>query len=329
MNRRGLRLPQEITPGTAVGIWTPSAPAPSLFPRRFERALKALEAEGFPVVLADSATGNAGIGAAAPAVLAADLHALLAEPRVGAVLCATGGYTSSAVLARIDWALVREAAIPIIGYSDITAVLWAVMSQAGLVSFHGPMPVSEWGEWGGPWAYTLENLRRALHPGAEPVPLPEPGCWTDETLWWDKEDTRRRKTRTGGWRCLVPGQAEGWLLPGCAATATHLFGTPYLPDVDGALLCLEFAGMGPDQVWAHLVQWADSGLLGRVAGLVVGRHAGPKPAAAAHSTSTPSSSTSSETAGSRCWPTSTSATPNPCSRSRSAATPCWTRRLVN
>jgi muramoyltetrapeptide carboxypeptidase len=279
VNRRGLRLPHGIAPGAAVGVWTPSSPAPALFPRRFERAVEALRAQGFPVVLAESAAGNTGIGAAGPDVLAADLHALLTDPRVGAVLCATGGYTSSAVLARIDWALVREAAKPIIGYSDVTSVLWAVLSQAGLVSFHGPMLVSEWGEWGGPWAYTMENLHRALDPGSAPVPLREPDCWTDETLWWDKEDTRRRKARTGGWRCLVPGEAEGWLLPGCAATAAHLFGTAYLPDVEGALLCLEFADMGPDRVWAHLVQWADSGLLDRVAGLVLGRHSGPKPAA--------------------------------------------------
>lgn len=282
----GLAVPDMREDGfSALDGWSPGvarakvASPPHLFPRRFERAVDAVRADGFPVVLAESATGNTGIGAAGPAALATELHELLTDERVGAVLCATGGYTSSAVLAHVDWDLVREVAIPIIGYSDITSMLWSVLSQAGLVSFHGPMLISEWGEWGGPWAYTLENLRRALNSGATPAPLREPDRWTDETLWWDKEDTRRRTTRTGSWRCLVPGEAEGWLLPGCAATAALLFGTRYLPDVDGALLCLEFSDMGPDQVWAHLVQWADSGLLDRVSGLVVGRHAGPRPAA--------------------------------------------------
>ncbi|MFC0542582.1 S66 peptidase family protein [Kutzneria chonburiensis] len=270
------RLPHQPAPNAAIAVWTPSSPAPALFPRRYRRALAAL---GREVVVTPSSATNNGISAADPRQLADELHKLLLDDRVGAVLCTTGGYTCSAVLRHIDWELVREAALPIIGYSDVTSMLWATLACAGLVTFHGPMLMSEWGEWGGPWAYTMDALRRALDPAMRPEPLRAPASWTDETLWWDREDTRRRVERTGPWRCLVPGTAEGWLLPGCAQTAAYLFGTSYLPDVDGALLCLEFTGMGPDQVWAHLIQWADSGLLDRVAGLVIGRHSGARAAA--------------------------------------------------
>jgi muramoyltetrapeptide carboxypeptidase len=280
VNRHQLRLPQAPAVGQAIGIWTPSSPAPALFPRRYRRALDALRATGFEAVTVPSTEGNAGISAASPEQLAADLHRMLRDDRVGAVLGATGGHTSSAVLRHIDWDLVREARKPFIGYSDLTTVLWSVLSRARTVAFHGPMLVSEWGEWGGPWAYTVDNLRRALRPDAAPVQLAPPDEWTDESLWWDAEDDRRRTARPGRWRCLLPGRAEGWLLPGCAATAAHLFGTPYLPPVDGAILCLEFLEMGPDQVWAHLVQWEDSGLLDRVSGLVIGRHFRPRAAAA-------------------------------------------------
>ena len=267
-------LPHALAPHAAIGLWTPSSPAPALFPRRYQRALSAL---GREVVTTPSTVANAGISAAHPEQLADELHMLLLDDRVGAVLCTTGGSTCSAVLRHIDWELVGEAALPIIGYSDVTSMLWATLARAGLVSFHGPMLVSEWGEWGGPWPYTVDSLSRALESRLAPWQPPE--SWTDETLWWDREDTRRRVEQTGPWRCLNPGAVEGWLLPGCAPTATHLFGTPYLPDVDGALLCLEFTGMGPDQVWAHLVQWEDSGLLDRVTGLVIGRHSGPRASA--------------------------------------------------
>jgi len=270
-----------MAPGTSLGIWTPSSPAPALFPRRYERARAAVRASGFDVITAPSTGRSTGLGAAPPVELASDLHQLLTDDRIGAILCATGGYTSSAVLDHVDWGLVRDAATPIIGYSDVTAVLWSVLSQADLVSFHGPMLISEWGEWGGPLDYTLTHFRRALNPDPPPTPLSPPDAWTDETLWWDQGDTRPRTvTAQGSWRCLAPGRAEGWLLPGCAATAAHLFGTPYLPDVSGALLCLEFHDIGPDQVWAHLQQWESSGLFDRIAGLVIGRHFAPRPAAA-------------------------------------------------
>jgi muramoyltetrapeptide carboxypeptidase len=280
----GARMPllpaRPLTTGDAIGVWTPSSPAPAMFPRRYRRAVDAVRSAGFEVVESPAATANAGIAAADPRRLAEDLHFLLRHPRVTAVVAAAGGYTSAAVLPYIDWDLVRTARRPIIGYSDLTAVLWAVLTQAGLIGFHGPMVVSEWGEWGGPWPYTLDNLRRVLDPLQVPLRLSPPPQWTDELLWWDKEDDRRRTAQPGEWRCVTPGVAEGWLLPGCAATAAHLFGTPYLPDTDGAILCLEFHDAGPDAVWAHLTQWENAGLLDRIAGLVIGRHCKPRAAAA-------------------------------------------------
>jgi muramoyltetrapeptide carboxypeptidase len=279
VNRLGLRVPAAPAPGQALGLWTPSSPAPALFPRRWGRAMEALSTAGFEVVTAASTVANAGVGAADPRELAADLHRLLRDDRVGAIMGTTGGHTSSTVLRYVDWDLVREAGKPIIGYSDLTSVLWATLSRARLVSFHGPMVISEWGEFGGPWPYTVGNLRACLDPRTAPVELAPPPQWTDESLWWDSTDDRRRTAVPGTWRCLLPGTAEGWLLPGCAPTASLLFGTPYLPDVEGAIVCLEFLEMGPDQVWAHLTQWADSGLLDRIAGLVIGRHFRPRTAA--------------------------------------------------
>ncbi|AGL19162.1 LD-carboxypeptidase [Actinoplanes sp. N902-109] len=272
-------LPTALRPGHRIGLWTPSAPAPALFPRRYERARAALAGTGFEITEAPGTRGNTGVGAADPRQLADDLHGLLTDDRVDAVMATTGGYTSLAVLPYIDWDLVRRARRPIIGYSDITAVLWATFARAGLVSFHGPMLVSEWGEWGGPWPYTIENFLRLLGGGA-PVAFTPPPAWTDESLYWDVADDRRRiSTAATSWRCLRPGSAEGWLLPGCAPTASQLFGTPYLPEVDGAILCLEFPAMGPDQVWGYLLQWAQSGCLDRVAGLVIGRQCLPGTAA--------------------------------------------------
>lgn len=278
------RLPFRALPeGATLGLWTPSSPAPALFPRRYARGLAALRAAGYRVLEGSTTRGDDGIGAASPRELADDLHALLLDERVDAVLCTTGGHTALLVLPHIDWTVVRAARKPLIGYSDATALLWGTLAQAGVTSLHGPMAVSEWGEYGGAPNYTAEHFAAVAtaSPGrAGLVPVP-PSAWTDEQLWWDAEDDRPRRTRpAGAWRCLNPGSTRGWLLPGCANTASLLIGTPYLPDPEGAILCLDFFECGPDKVWALLGQWEAAGLLDRVAGLVIARHARPRASSA-------------------------------------------------
>ncbi|MEV0388992.1 S66 peptidase family protein [Nonomuraea sp. NPDC050643] len=265
-------LPDRAT----VGIWTPSFPAPARFPRRFTRALGALADHGFAVRLAPSTTADDGLLAAEPSQLAAELHSLLAEPEVNIVLAAVGGYTSLAVAPHLDFDFIAAHAKPIIGYSDLTSILWAVLARSSLVTFHGPMVVSEWGEAGGPLSFTTDNFTRVLAPWSGPIELMAPSAWTDELLWWDRDDTRPRETQAGTWRCVIPGTVEGPLLAGCLPTAGALIGTPYLPDLDGAVLCLETNEMSPERCYGLLVQWRESGLLNRIAGLVIGRHCRPR-----------------------------------------------------
>ncbi|MEU2157979.1 S66 peptidase family protein [Streptomyces sp. NPDC019396] len=256
-------------------MWTPSSPAPARFPRRFARALAALPCDGFGVRRAPHAEADDGLVAATPQGLAADLHELLLDPAVDLVLCAAGGYTTVRVLPHLDFGLIRACGKPIVGYSDVTSLLWAVLSRANTVTFHGPMVVSEWGEVGGANPYTTARFRDVISPWTGPVRLTAPERWTDELLVWDKEDVRPRRTHPGMWRALIPGVAQGWLLPGCAPTAGRLFGTPWMPCADGAILCLETLYMGPEEFLGLLLQWRLSGQLERINGLVIGRHCRP------------------------------------------------------
>ncbi|MGV9384999.1 S66 peptidase family protein [Nonomuraea sp. NPDC003707] len=264
-------------PGQAtIGIWTPSSPAPARFPRRFARALGALADHGYTVRLAPSATSDDGLLAAEPAKLAAELHGLVEDPEVDVIVAAVGGYTSLALALHLDFDLIAARPKPIVGYSDLTSILWAVLARSSLVTFHGPMVVSEWGEAGGPLSFTTGNFARVLTSWSGPIELTGPPFWTDEMLWWDRDDTRPRKTQPGAWRCVIPGVAEGPLLAGCLPTAGALIGTPYLPDLDGAVLCLEANEMSPERCYGLLLQWRESGLLNRISGLVIGRHCQPQ-----------------------------------------------------
>lgn len=57
------------------------------------------------------------------------------------------------------------------------------------------------------------------------------------------------------------GRAEGPLVVTNLTVATHLIGTPWLPDLTGAVLVLEDVGEAPYRVDRLLTQWRASGRL--------------------------------------------------------------------
>ena len=58
-----------------------------------------------------------------------DLNALIADSSVDAILCSRGGYGTPRILERIDYQILRERNLPIIGFSDITALHLAMLSR--------------------------------------------------------------------------------------------------------------------------------------------------------------------------------------------------------
>jgi len=67
------------------------------------------------------------------------------------------------------------------------------------------------------------------------------------------------------------GRARGALVVTNLTVATHLIGTPWLPDLHGAILVLEDTGEAPYRVDRLLTHWRTAGLLQRLAGIGLGR----------------------------------------------------------
>ena len=67
------------------------------------------------------------------------------------------------------------------------------------------------------------------------------------------------------------GVAEGPLVVSNLTVATHLIGTPWMPNLDGALLVLEDTGEAPYRVDRMLTHWRTAGLLQNLAGVGIGR----------------------------------------------------------
>ncbi|MCP9915042.1 LD-carboxypeptidase [Cyanobium sp. ATX 6F1] len=128
----------------------------------------------------------------------------------------------------------------LLGFSDVTSLLWAQRARGQGGGIHGPLITTLASEP----AWSRQRLHNLLF-GA---PM---------------EDLSGE-----GWQ---GGVAEGPLLVANLTVATHLLGTQHLPDLKGAVLVLEDVGEAPYRVDRMLTHWRLCGALQQLAGLAFGR----------------------------------------------------------
>ncbi len=241
--------------------------APSAAPNEPERirfAIDTVESLGFKVKPGAHLYDREGYLAGADAARAADLNAMFADDGVDAIWCVRGGYGASRILPALDYALMQQKPKALIGYSDITALHMAIHRHAGLVTFHGPVAFRAF------TPYSLGELKRVLWTGETPVRLggPPPFDRTEGRVDWENRVAT-----------LVPGKARGRLLGGNLCLMSHLCGTPYFPDLRGAILFLEDVEEAYYRIDRMLTQLWLSGALAGVAGMAFGKFTGCEPSA--------------------------------------------------
>ncbi|MEM1115495.1 MAG: LD-carboxypeptidase [Bacteroidota bacterium] len=241
-------LPRPLTPDSRVAVAAPASAA--LDARDTEAGLAALRAEGLRIEAAH-ATEPVGYLAGTDAARADALNALLRRDDLDAVVCLRGGYGLLRILDRIDVDAARAHPKLIVGYSDVTALHLALYAEAGLPGLSGPMVASDWSK------------------GLDPEVVAD--------FWRVAGGASGYAVRGPGGERLVPmqaGEAEGVLLGGNLALTAALLGTPYLPDLDGAILFLEDVGEPPYRIDGLLARLRLAGVLGRLGGLVFGMFTG-------------------------------------------------------
>jgi muramoyltetrapeptide carboxypeptidase len=239
--------------------------APSAAPNEPERirfAIETIESLGFKVKPGAHLFDRDGYLAGSDAVRAADLNAMFADDAVDAIWCVRGGYGASRILPALDYALMQRRPKPLIGYSDITALHMAIHRHAGLVTFHGPVAFRAF------TPYTLGELKRVLWTTETPTRLggPPPFERAEGRVDWENRVAT-----------LVPGTARGRLLGGNLSLMSHLCGTPYFPDLLGAILFLEDVEEAYYRIDRMLTQLWLSGALAGVAGVAFGKFTGCEP----------------------------------------------------
>ena len=236
--RSEVRRPRALQRGATLGIAAPGGPVE---PARVAEGVALLEKAGFRTWQREDLGSRRGYLAGDDARRGAELMQLVEDPAIDGIVCARGGYGCDRILGRLDPEAFRTAAKPLVGYSDVTALLLWQQRCAGLSGFHGPM----------------------LELGCElsPAAVAELAGWL-----------------TGAGDCPVSlagqsihaGFAEGRLLGGSLTLVASSLGTPWEIDTHGAILLLEEVHERPYRVDRMLQQLRFAGKLEGVAGIGYG-----------------------------------------------------------
>ena len=268
--------PARLREGDTVGVISPSWGGGAVFPHRVERGVGYLESLGFRVKIAPHAMNSVGYVSDTTENRVADIHAMFGDPEVRAVIATIGGDHSCHLLPLLDFDLIRDNPKIFMGYSDVTVLNVAIWAKTGLVTFNGPALMVELAEYPEVFDYTERYMLKTLRSPEPPGEIEPSGWWTEELLdWGEKQDlTRaRRGQASGGWTWLKGGRSEGVLVGGCLESMQHLRGTPYWPDLTGAILFLETSEEKPEPetVDGILMDYENMGVFERIHGLLFGR----------------------------------------------------------
>ena len=204
-----------------------------------ERGLNIWRERGYKVVLEENYSAREGYLAGKDQIRRQALRKAWSNDQYQGVLCVRGGYGGARLLEDWQWPSNVQPKW-LIGFSDITALLWSLYNQQGIVGLHGPVltTIADEPQW------SLNRLFNYLT-NQELPPLQGQG--------W------------GG------GKTRGRLLPANLTVATHILSTPICPAFDDVILALEDVGEAPYRIDRMLTQWRLMGILQKVKGIILGR----------------------------------------------------------
>lgn len=236
--------PQRLKPGDLVAI---SSPAGAVWKDELVSGFtEILLGLGLRVVMGNTLTQKYGYLAGTDELRASELNGFFADKDVKAILSAKGGWGCARLLDRLDYELIRSNPKIIMGFSDITALLNAIYARTGLVTFHGPVGNSSWGE------FSMKHVKTVLMQGERAVFTPHDKV-KDAPL------------------VITPGKAQGALVGGNLAVLAGMMGSAYLPSWENKILFLEETAEEPYRLDRMMTQLKLNGVLDKISGFVFGK----------------------------------------------------------
>ncbi len=208
-----------------------------------DKWLPYLESLGLKVLMAPSALKGKRQYPVSARETAYDIMEMYRNPEVDALICVHGGAGALRVLEYLDYDVITKNPKPIIGFSDNTSLQLAVYAKTKNPFVTGFSPAYEFRE-GGISPLVDEEFRKVL---------------------------AGKKVVAKSGETVSAGVAEGVLLGECLSTISDLSGTPYYPNLSGAILLIEDECEVSYKLGLMLTQLRLNPSFKKVKGIVFGR----------------------------------------------------------
>jgi muramoyltetrapeptide carboxypeptidase len=246
MIQNKLIKPEKLKKGDTIGIISPSGAIKE--DKLFQPAVHYFEEKGYKIRIAPHAADKKSYLAGSDKDRLSDLMSFFEDDSISAILCTRGGYGAYRLLSGIDYEKIKANPKIFLGYSDITALLVSILSNTGLITFHGPLFLSDFG-------------------------INKVNNYTEKTFFdvlTGNVELPYKYINPINYVSINPGQAKGELIAGNLAVLTGLLGTPYFPDVTGKILLIEDIGEPLYKIDRMLMQLKLAGVFDKIAGLLFG-----------------------------------------------------------
>ncbi len=232
---------QFLHEGDTIAIISPSSATDTT---TINGGIRTLEKWGYHCVIGPNALNDYHGFAGTIDERLSDLLWALHNPSIKAIMCSRGGDGASHLLVRLSLETLRQYPKPIIGFSDITALLCAE-ARAGVKGIHGSMC---WAlktyEGNDTISQTLRRMLQGELPTYQVAPHP----------------------------LNIKGRAEGIVVGGNLSVYNDLAGSDFDPLlIDGIILFMEDTGEGMSKVDRMLHNIEVRGLLPHIKGIIVGQ----------------------------------------------------------
>ncbi|KAF2789728.1 peptidase S66, LD-carboxypeptidase A [Melanomma pulvis-pyrius CBS 109.77] len=279
-------IPRALKKGDTIAFVSPSTRFNDILPAVFSRAAAYLESLGFHVkVIFHGPLKGSFIENIQQR--RDELHEAFADTEVKAIICTSGGNHANELLRHLNYELIRANPKIFCGYSDITNLHGALLTQARLRTFYGPTSI-ELGCFPRPLEFSSSHLLTVVHdaPGEPVGAFPRSREWAKNlpSFVTGKDANSKEPQELSSsppWKWLRPGKATGRILGGVLTSLLDLAGTKFWPDFNGAILLLEssFGNNVGDPVPLtktryQLADLANIGVFDQIHGLVFGRLVG-------------------------------------------------------